>query len=463
MNTNLVPSRTLRRTALATAVSLVAHALVLTGVGSATAYAQTQPDTPPQTSTEQGATEMDEANLANPELVAPVIPAASPETTPFFRDSKFSAQARSFYFDRDKYDGSISEAWALGGSLTWLSGYAGGFFRVGATGYASLPAYAPDDKDGTGLLKPGQEGYGVIGQLYGEFKFTDKIFGAIGAKTYNTPYINANDVRMTPNTFEGATVYGTLGGDNGDPSFRFGGGYISKIKQKNDDEFVPMSEVLGVKADRGVAVAGGNYIAGDFSIGAAEYYSNDIINIFYAESKYAIKGDGYKWSFAGQYSDQQSTGNNLLTGKSFSTNQWGVKTDLTLGAALMTLAYTDTAKGDTMRAPWSGYPGYTSVQVKDFFRAGESAVMFRAQYDFSQHGVSGLSAYALYVHGSGVKSPNYNEDETDLNLQWNVKTGALRGMSFRLRYAYVEQHGGGNPNINDLRFIVNYDFPRPGG
>jgi hypothetical protein len=443
--------------------------LVLSFAGVATALGQQLPAEDQQLSaeqtTEQGHTEMDQINLANPEgeLVAPE---AAKETSPFFRDTKWSAQLRSFYFDRDKYDGSESEAWALGGSISYLSGYLGNFFRIGATGYTSQPLYAPDDKDGTLLLKPGQEGYAVLGQLYGEFKFSDKIFAAIGAKTYNTPYINANDVRMTPNTFEGATLYGTLGGDQGEPSFRFGGGYIDKIKQKNDDGFVSMSEAAGVKSvDRGVAVAGGNYIAGDFSIGAAEYYSDDILNIFYAESKYAFKfGEGAKLSLAAQYSDQQSTGDNLLTGRSFNTNQWGIKGDLTFGGAgLLTVAYTDTASGENMRAPWSGYPGYTSVQVKDFNRASESAVLVKGLYDFSKHGASGFSAYVLYVHGSGVKAPNYNEDETDVNLQWNVKTGALRGLSFRLRYAYIEQRGGGDPNINDLRFIVNYDFPRPGG
>ncbi len=448
--------RSLRR------VPLVAMSLMLSIAGVATALGQ---DLPEEEAVEQGHTQMDQINLANPEgeLVAPE---AARETSPFFRDSKWSAQLRSFYFDRDKYDGSISEAWAGGGSISYLSGYAGGFFRIGATGYTSLPLYAPKDKDGSGLLLPGQEGYAVLGQLYGEFKFADQIFGAIGAKSYNTPYINANDVRMTPNTFEGATVYGTLGGDGGDSKFRFGGGYISKIKQKNDDEFVPMSEAAGVTGvDRGVYVLGGNYIDGDFSIGAAEYYSNDIINIFYAESKYAFKlGEAGKLSLAAQYSDQQSTGNNLLSGSSFNTNQWGVKGDLTFGGAgLLTLAYTDTASGRNMTAPWSGYPGYTSVQVKDFNRASESATMIKGLYDFSKAGVSGFSAYLLYVHGSGVKAPNYNEDETDLNVQWNVKTGALRGLSFRLRYAYIEQRGGGDPNINDLRFIVNYDFPRPGG
>ena len=443
--------------------SRIAMGLMLMLCGIATAMGQQQ--LPESETTEQGHTQMDQINLANPEgeLVAPE---AAKESAPFFRDSKWSAQARTFYFDRDKYDGSISEAWAIGGSISYLSGYVGDVFRIGATGYTSLPLYAPTDKDGTGLLLPGQEGYAVLGQLYGEFKFTDKIFAAIGAKTYNTPYVNANDVRMTPNTFEGATFYGTAGGGQGEPAFRFGGGYISKIKQKNDDEFVPMSEAAGVTGvDRGVYVLGGNYLVGDFSIGAAEYYSNDIINIFYAESKYAFKwGEGSKLSLAAQYSDQQSTGDDLLNGSSFNTNQWGIKGDLTLGGAgVLTLAYTDTASGQNMIAPWSGYPGYTSVQVKDFNRASEQAVMIKGLYDFSKAGMSGFSAYALYVHGSGVKAPNYNEDETDLNLQWNVKTGALRGLSFRLRYAYIEQRGGGDPNINDFRFIVNYDFPRPGG
>ncbi len=114
-----------------------------------------------------------------------------------------------------------------------------------------------------------------------------------------------------------------------------------------------------------------------------------------------------------------------------------------------------------MRSPWSGHPGYTSVQVQDFFRAGESATMFKAAYDFSRHGAAGLSAYALYVHGSGVVAPLFNENEADFNLQWTPdKGGPLRGLSFRMRYAEVKQRGGGDPKIKDFRFIVNYDFPR---
>jgi len=55
-----------------------------------------------------------------------------------------------------------------------LSGYVGDVFRIGATGYTSLPLYAPTDKDGSGLLLPGQEGYAVLGQLYGEFAHAER-------------------------------------------------------------------------------------------------------------------------------------------------------------------------------------------------------------------------------------------------------------------------------------------------
>jgi hypothetical protein len=39
------------------------------------------------------------------------------DTDPFFRDTKLAVNLRTFYFYRDKYDDSVSEAWAIGGDL----------------------------------------------------------------------------------------------------------------------------------------------------------------------------------------------------------------------------------------------------------------------------------------------------------------------------------------------------------
>ena len=67
--------------------------------------------------------------------------------------------------------------------------------------------------------------------------------------------------------------------------------------------------------------------------------------------------------------------------------------------ALFTAAFTHATNGDTnLRNPWSGYPGYTSVQVQDFNRAGENAFLLRAGYEFPW--VHGMSAYALAVFGT---------------------------------------------------------------
>jgi len=453
---NLVEPRTVRRVPRIAAVWPIATLSLFLLTGGASTVLGQQPPVEP---VEQGHTPMDEVELANPQPGQPLVPVAPEKKSPFIDDSKISAQARTFYLYRDKYDNSVSEAWAIGGSVAYTSGYLADLLRVGAVAYTSQPLYAPDGRDGTLLLKPGQEGYTVLGQIYGEVRFSDQLFGAFGRKEYNTPYINKNDSRMTPNTFEALTLYGKSGGKDGAAEWRYGGGYFSKIKERNSDEFVSMSVDAGAAVERGVYVAGANFKQKDLSVGAINYYSDDIINIFYTEAKYALTPRNL--SLSAQFSDQKSTGEDLLTGTDFSTHQWGVKGDWGVGAAVLTLAYTDTADGATMRSPWSGYPGYTSVQVQDFFRAGESAVLLKAAYDLSNR-FKGASVYALWVHGSGVEAPLFNEDEVDLNLQWNPdKATALRGMSFRLRLAHVMQRGGGDPDITDFRFIVNYDFPRP--
>src|SRR5258706_2924684 len=233
---------------------------------------QTPADHPAKVCANQVQGPVDQLNLANPQAKAFVPPPEKPDKAmQFFTASKVAAQLRSYYFYRDKFDDSLSEAWALGGSLSWKSGYFMDFFSVGAVGYTSIPPYAPSDPDGTTLLEPGQKGFATLGQIYGEFKFTDRIFAAVGRKEYNTPYVNKNDTRMVPNTFEGVTVYGTAGSKDGgktEPAIRFGAGYLDKIKERNDDDFVWMSQDAGSSAQRGVVLAGANVDWQGWSFGA---------------------------------------------------------------------------------------------------------------------------------------------------------------------------------------------------
>ena len=378
-------------------------------------------------------------------------------------DTKIFIQVRSYYLDRDKYDDSESEAWALGGSIGLKTGYFRERFALAATGYTSQPLHAPEEKDGTSLLAPGQEGYTVLGELYGEFLINEDTRLSIGRRAFDTPYINRNDSRMTPLTFEAVTIQGLYGGD-GEAEWRVGGGYFNKIKEKNSDEFVSMSDDAGAPGDvdNGVYALGVNYKKGEFSIGAIDYYSSDIINIFYAEAKYAWPvGENSKFTLLGQYSDETSVGDELLKGTSFDSNQWGLKGELSWGGALFSAAYTTAGGNANMQNPWSGYPGYTSVQVEDFNRDGEDAWLFRVGYKFKS--LKGFSVYGLYVDGSDPDSPSeYARNEFDLNLQWNAPADSMfKGVMARLRYAQVDQDAPGSSDLKDLRLMVFWDPKTP--
>jgi hypothetical protein len=388
------------------------------------------------------------------------------------RDTTFNIQLRSFYEDQQNFNGSTSLAWTLGGMAGFKTGYFWDFAALGVTSYTSQRLYGPQDESGTKLLQPQQRPYTVVGgELYGQFRLTDEITAIAGRKGFDTPFINTQDSLMTPNTFRMYAVQGVVGGSDNAATLRFGAGYVDQIKARNSEDFVSMASAAGAPAgvDRGVYVAGANYKLGALSIGAIDYYSADIINIDFTEINYAIPLSRLlRLRLAAEYTGQRSTGDNLLTGAPFSTDQYGFKAELVIGTGLLTVARTITAvgtltstangeSGTSMRNPWGGYPGYTSVQIQNFYRAGEDATMLRAAYNFPRK--TSLSVYGLWVHGSTPRvAGQYAQDEYDLNLQWSAQSTALKGLKLVARYGHVAQAGPKDQHQNDLRLILSYQL-----
>jgi len=114
-------------------------------------------------------------------------------------------------------------------------------FAIGATLYGSAPLHAPDGRDGTLLLEPGQKGYYVPGEAWGALRYRDYALLTGHRQRVEQPYINSYDSRMTPNTFEGITLGGKLG------VAQYLAGYLWNIKPRNSDTFVSMAAVAGVK------------------------------------------------------------------------------------------------------------------------------------------------------------------------------------------------------------------------
>jgi hypothetical protein len=371
------------------------------------------------------------------------------------RDTQVKMNLRAYYFGRDNSDGTEDESLAIGGWIGLKTGYFLDHIAIGATGYTAQHLAGADDKDGANLLGPGQEGYTVLGELYVDIRIMDDLNLYVGRKMFDTPYLNSHDNRMTPNTFEAIVLQGKAKLGN-DATLKYGAGYFDRIKERNSSDFVSMSEDMGADVDRGVFSAGALYQKGDFSIGAIDYYCPDIINIAYAEIKQGVAiRDDIKPTFALQFTDQRSVGDELLKDEGFSVQQFGIQAELPVGHALFTTAYTHNNDGADVDTSWAGYPGYTSSQVEDFNRAGEGAFLLRAAYEFPW--VEGLSAYAMYVHGTDAEGADqFARDEWDFNVQWGPTKGALKGLSLRVRYAIVNEDGGDADQVNEIRVICNY-------
>jgi hypothetical protein len=330
---------------------------------------------------------------------------------------------------------------------------------VGATLYTSQPLYAPDGRDSTKLLATGQEGYTVLGQAYGKVKLFDRNEIRLYRQSYDSPYMNKNDSRMTPNTFEGYSVHGAFGGEKTGPGFQYGAGYIPKIKERNSDEFIYMSEAAGAKVERGTVAGGGRFTYGTSSIGAIEYYTPDILNIFYAEAKHVWKvTEDLGFYFGTQFTHQQSVGDNLLTGNSFYTYQLGFLGEIGYRNGILSLAYTKDGNGADLRNPWSSYPGFTSVMIRDFNRAGEQAFEVKASYDWKRF-LPGFTTYVSYTVGNGRVNPSTgqgvpDENEIDADIQYRLIGGIGGGLWLRLRYAHLWEEGG--RTVDQVRVILNF-------
>src|SRR5919106_3535900 len=182
-------------------------------------------------------------------LFAP-LKEAMKDLPPFFRDTDLKLHFRSYYFNRENpEDGSKNEAGAFGGWTSYKSGWLFDTFGIGGTIYGSGRLYGPEDRDGTSLLKRGQEGFYVPGEAYAALRYRDYFLLKGYRQLIDQPYINPIDNRMIPNTFEGITAGGKV------DVIEYLAGYLWKIKLRNEDRFISMSKQAGAPGtDDGVVL-----------------------------------------------------------------------------------------------------------------------------------------------------------------------------------------------------------------
>ncbi len=324
--------------------------------------------------------------------------------TTFWRDSELQVKLRSYDFERDDGSSTLSEAFTLGGEVSFRSGVWKDVLSVDAAWYTSQGVDAPLDRDGTGLLGPGQTDISVLGQASVRLNF-EQVWLRAYRQDFNLPYLNRNDSRMIPNTHEGVVV--ARAGEAG--QLGYAAGHITKMKTRTSDDFVSMAEVAGVPGgDSGTTLLGARYyVTADLDVGAIAFHTSDLFDTVYAEANWrrTLPRD-WGLQLSAQFTNQQSVGRELLD--YFSTDTWGARAVVSYRNAVLTLAHTETDDGAAIRSPFGGRPSYNSLMLLDFDRAGERARRLGLSYNFRRLGLPSLSIQVnvvaigkTAVHGVG--------------------------------------------------------------
>jgi hypothetical protein len=383
---------------------------------------------------------------------------------PFLRDADLRAHFRTYYFNRTKPDDSQNEALAFGGWLGLRSGWLLDTLSIGATLYGSAPLHAPDDRDGTLLLKPGQEGYFVPGEAWAALRYQDYALLRGYRQLVDLGYVNPQDNRMTPNTFEGVTLAGKVSW------VEYMAGYLWNIKTRNADRFVAMSAAAGVKGEHdGVALWGVRLTPlPGLRIDVNDAWGQNMFNTLYTEVDYLRPlSEDWKLRVSAQFTDQRAVGETRVQNASerfWATQVGGVRTQLIYRELTVTGAFSITAAGNTIQAPWGSYPGYLSLIDQDFNRANEKAVLVGVAYDFSRVLAKGLSAYTNAAWGWDAIDPRTRNDapnqaEYDVTVDYRppwLMPAFLRGLWFRARAAVLDQEDAKRTGYQ-FRLILNWE------
>jgi hypothetical protein len=377
---------------------------------------------------------------------------------PFFRDTDLNVRLRTFYFNRQNDDDTASEALAAGGWIQYASGWLFDTFAIGSTYYTSQPLYTPDDRLGTLLLTPGHDAIGVFGEAWGALRYKDYALLKGYRQRIDDGYVNSQDNRMVPNTFEAVTLSGTF------DWLRYNVGYLWNIKPRDSNDFISMSRQAGARgSDEGLILTSLAFTPiKDLLIYTGNYYGQETFNTTFAKAEYTYPlGSDLKLQLGVQYTDQRSVGDERLD--DFTTWNVGAGARMLWKGLSVGVATHFTGDDAGLRHPWGSWPGYLSLMVTDFDRANEKAFGVGVKYDFGgtllPFKVPGLSLHLLYAQGTDRIDPATDRGqpttrEGNLDIIYNVPV--VKGLSLRFRNAYVGR--GNSDTLMDFRLIVNYEL-----
>jgi len=376
-----------------------------------------------------------------------------------FKNGKVSGQIRTGYINFDpKLSGETTTfSIAIGGQLKYeTAAYYG--FSLGAAFYTSHAILGLSGERSEGKYNDelsGDTHYDTLAESYINYHY-EKFNIRIGRQLIDTPYADSDDIRMTPNTFEGVVASYGIG------SVTLLGAYLTKW-QGPDAESYDFVDLLGPDAD-GIAVAAVTYADDMFEGGIWYYGADETADVFYGDviATYTVS-DGVEIKGGLQYASQNEKNNSGIDGRLF-----GAMAELGFSGMTLGIAY-DTLDVDDGKEYFGGFGGGVGFVNMDEMTAGTftlsqgiDAWKFTFSYDFSEVGMEGLNFEYDYGNFKGDKLHEATEQNIILSYahgeEWNIE--AVYSMIKDENMDFGED-GNGNPadgGFNRLLVRANYNF-----
>lgn len=380
----------------------------------------------------------------------------------WLEDSRLDLHFRTYYLNHaEDSDGpsateSDRAAWAYGGWARWESPWWWDRVNLAAAYYTSQRIWGPQRLAGSRLLTEKQGGYSVLGLANVKIRHGELAQLTLYRQLLDQPFLNRQDSRMTPNTFEAATLAGRY------RSFEYSLGWVERIKPRDSRRFVSMAEQAGAEGeDRGLAYVSLNWSNETLSIGFTNQLTPDVLNNFYAEASWTRElANGIGLRIEGQATDQRSVGDHLLTGTSFHTWRVGLRGVVTWNGVAFALAgsWTDDERG--IVSPYGSDPNFLSTMQDDFEKAGDRALLLGVSYNYARWDLPNLTTNLKVVFGRNrlrlEGGEKVDSRQVEATFDYRLAEGRLQGLWFRLRGSYLDD---GPVKAGEVRAIVNYDIP----
>jgi hypothetical protein len=376
-----------------------------------------------------------------------------------------TGQARLYYYTQrnksatgQEFD-NIKESLALGGWLKYETPWIADHFGAGAALYGTAPVTAElnqKERSGSGLLNSDSEGYAVLGEAYLKARYADTEL-RVWRQRIETPFINGNDSRMLPQTFE---AYGLKSGAFDDLELSLF--WVDKEKGRDTEFFKSMSYMAGLTdKERGVIMAGADWQpVANLPLRFWNYYAPDLDNTFFTQLKYTFGDpDGVQYSLLFQGVDQRSVGDQLRG--NYNAGEAALMGTLMYSGFSFDLGGSIADDSTQIRNSWGVYPFFNNLMAYAFNRAGEKALLLAVGYDFSHIGWNGYRAKLQAGFGDTPetgRNASADRSEYDLNLYYDFD-GDLKGLGALARFSYQdEDESMGGRDGYQVRLRLQYNF-----